>query len=276
MKNKYLVTTDLDETLLDSNSRILDESISFIQSFINDGNHFLINTGRPHQSAINFLKMMGVHEPMICSNGSAIVTYSDDYTTIKDYILFAIEHDLMKSFLKEIKPFVYGLVLNTIKNVYSYDFSKVPCWVVHESDIVKKVCGDVEEIFQGDVLSVECYIPNEHLEEFKKIFSKEKYASSFFTIFWGCYDNINSFEIHARSATKGKALLYMEKYYDIPHENTFAFGDSLNDLPMLQDAHYGVAMINAREDVIAQTSYITKKDNNHNGVISFVQDIIKK
>ena len=28
MKNKYLVTTDLDETLLDSNSRILDESIS--------------------------------------------------------------------------------------------------------------------------------------------------------------------------------------------------------------------------------------------------------
>ena len=114
MKNKYLVTTDLDETLLDSNSRILDESISFIQSFINDGNHFLINTGRPHQSAINFLKMMGVHEPMICSNGSAIVTYSDDYTTIKDYILFAIEHDLMKSFLKEIKPFVYGLVLNTI------------------------------------------------------------------------------------------------------------------------------------------------------------------
>ena len=276
MKNKYLVTTDLDETLLDSNSRILDESISFIQSFINDGNHFLINTGRPHQSAINFLKMMGVHEPMICSNGSAIVTYSDDYTTIKDYILFAIEHDLMKSFLKEIKPFVYGLVLNTIKNVYSYDFSKVPCWVVHESDIVKKVCGDVEEIFQGDVLSVECYIPNEHLEEFKKIFSKEKYTSSFFTIFWGCYDNINSFEIHARSATKGKALLYMEKYYDIPHENTFAFGDSLNDLPMLQDAHYGVAMINAREDVIAQTSYITKKDNNHNAVISFVQDIIKK
>ena len=149
MKNKYLVTTDLDETLLDSNSRILDESISFIQSFINDGNHFLINTGRPHQSAINFLKMMGVHEPMICSNGSAIVTYSDDYTTIKDYILFAIEHDLMKTFLKEIKPFVYGLVLNTIKNVYSYDFSKVPCWVVHESDIVKKVCGDVEEIFPG-------------------------------------------------------------------------------------------------------------------------------
>ncbi|MDD7381738.1 MAG: HAD-IIB family hydrolase, partial [Bacillales bacterium] len=245
MKNKYLVTTDLDETLLDSNSRILDESISFIQSFINDGNHFLINTGRPHQSAINFLKMMGVHEPMICSNGSAIVTYSDDYTTIKDYILFAIEHDLMKSFLKEIKPFVYGLVLNTIKNVYSYDFSKVPCWVVHESDLVKKVCGEVEEIFQGDVLSVECYISNEHLEEFKKIFSKEKYTSSFFTIFWGCYDSINSFEIHARSATKGKALLYMEKYYDIPHENTFAFGDSLNDLPMLQDAHYGVAMINA-------------------------------
>ncbi|MGN1295391.1 MAG: Cof-type HAD-IIB family hydrolase [Bacilli bacterium] len=276
MKNKYLVTTDLDETLLDNNQKILDESISFIQSFINDGNHFLINTGRPHQSAINFLKMMGVHEPMICSNGSAIVTYNDDYSDIKDYILFAIEHDLMKSFIEEIKPFVHGLVLNTIKNVYSYDFSKVPFWVVHESDIVKKVCGDVGEIFEGDVLSVECYIPSSYLEEFQKIFSKEKYSSAFFTIFWGCYDGINSFEIHAHNATKGKALLYMEKYYGIPHENTFAFGDSLNDLPMLIDAHYGVAMINAREDVIKQTSYVTKKDNNHNGVISFIQEIIKK
>lgn len=275
MNNKYLVTTDLDETLLDNNQNILDESLSFIHSFIEEGNHFLINTGRPHQSAINFLKMMGVHEPMICSNGSAIVTYNDDYTDIKDYIIFAIKHDLMKSFIKEIKPLVSGLVLNTIKNVYSYDFSKVPCWVVHESDIVKKVCGDVGEIFEGDVLSVECYIPNEHLEKFQKIFTKQEYSSEFFTISWGCYDGINSFEIHAKNATKGKALLFMENYYGIPHENTFAFGDSLNDLPMLKDAHYGVAMINAREDVIKQTSYITKQDNNNNGVILFVKEKIK-
>ena len=50
-----------------------------------------------------------------------------------------------------------------------------------------------------------------------------------------------------------------------------AFGDQYNDLSMIKEAHYGVAMINAVEDLKKETIYFTTSDFNHNGVIKFIK-----
>ena len=47
------------------------------------------------------------------------------------------------------------------------------------------------------------------------------------------------------------------------------FDKSLFELPI------GVAMINASNDIKNLAKYVTKKDNNHNGVVLFVKDYIK-
>ena len=44
---------------------------------------------------------------------------------------------------------------------------------------------------------------------------------------------------------------------------------------MIEKAHYGVAMINARNEVKEKAKYISEFDFNNNGVISFIKKVIR-
>ena len=56
-------------------------------------------------------------------------------------------------------------------------------------------------------------------------------------------------EFNPPRATKGIALGFAADYLGIGIEEIVAFGDSLNDLPMLQAAGRSVAVANGRPDV---------------------------
>ncbi len=60
---------------------------------------------------------------------------------------------------------------------------------------------------------------------------------------------VNNIEINSREATKGVALEKLAAHLGIPVEETVAFGDDRNDIPMLLAAGIGVAMGNAEEEV---------------------------
>ncbi|MCX5775812.1 MAG: HAD hydrolase family protein, partial [Firmicutes bacterium] len=65
------------------------------------------------------------------------------------------------------------------------------------------------------------------------------------------------------------------KYYGIPHSQIVAFGDAENDIEMLDMAGVGVAMVNATDLCKAHANVITKKDNNHNGIVGTLKKLIK-
>lgn len=58
-------------------------------------------------------------------------------------------------------------------------------------------------------------------------------------------------------ADKGKALLVMSKHEGFKANETMAFGDGGNDIPIIRQAGIGVAMGNAREEVKAAADYVT-------------------
>ena len=55
---KFLISVDLDDTLLTQEKTITDESVAYIQELERKGHHFIINTGRPHQGAVEYLKRL--------------------------------------------------------------------------------------------------------------------------------------------------------------------------------------------------------------------------
>jgi Cof subfamily protein (haloacid dehalogenase superfamily) len=63
-------------------------------------------------------------------------------------------------------------------------------------------------------------------------------------------------EFNPPEATKGNALRRCAELLDFRLEDTLAFGDSLNDLSMLQAAGLGCAVANAREDVLARVKTV--------------------
>ena len=67
----------------------------------------------------------------------------------------------------------------------------------------------------------------------------------------------NNVEINHTDATKGKALLALCRALDVDPAETLAFGDGLNDVPMLRAAGVGVAMGNAVSEVKAAADLVT-------------------
>lgn len=77
-------------------------------------------------------------------------------------------------------------------------------------------------------------------------------------------------EVQDAGATKGTALAWLCDRLRIPAAAAVAFGDSLNDAPMLAAAGDGVAMCNSTSDARAVADHVTALDNNSAGVGAYL------
>ena len=81
-------------------------------------------------------------------------------------------------------------------------------------------------------------------------------------------------EINAADASKGPALERLCRHLGFTAEHAAAFGDSTNDLDMLQKAGVGVAMRNSDKSLFEAADMITACDNNDAGVGKTIMELI--
>ncbi len=80
-------------------------------------------------------------------------------------------------------------------------------------------------------------------------------------------------EINSASLSKGKALLRLAESLGVPYENTMGIGDSPNDRDLMATPKVGVAMKNARKEIIDLANEVTEHTNTEEGVAKY---LIKK
>ena len=73
-------------------------------------------------------------------------------------------------------------------------------------------------------------------------------------------------EVMGEGATKGTALTWLCEHLGERLADAWAFGDNINDIPMLQTAGHGMAMINGEPEDHEAADAITEYDNDHDGV----------
>jgi len=78
-------------------------------------------------------------------------------------------------------------------------------------------------------------------------------------------------EVVSKGMNKGFAVRELCGILSIPIENTVAAGDEANDISMLQAAGTGVAMRNAVPEAKSVASYVTERDNNHDGIAEVIE-----
>lgn len=92
----------------------------------------------------------------------------------------------------------------------------------------------------------------------------------------GFFSTENFLEIVPDGVSKGVAVKWLCEYLDIPLENSVAAGDAPNDVEMLQAACVGAVMKNAYEGMDRYATYVTERDNNHDGVAEIIEKFILK
>lgn len=79
-------------------------------------------------------------------------------------------------------------------------------------------------------------------------------------------------DIGNRSVNKGAAICAIQEKYKISPEESAAFGDYLNDYDMLLQCGESYAMKNAHDDLKKISRYVTKEDNDHDGVMEVLRN----
>ena len=82
-------------------------------------------------------------------------------------------------------------------------------------------------------------------------------------------------DINSDQGGKGAALRYLQDKYHILPQESLAFGDSLNDLSMMEEVKYSLAMENADPDLLAKCSYQIAS-NNQQAVIAILEEILSQ
>lgn len=84
------------------------------------------------------------------------------------------------------------------------------------------------------------------------------------------YSSMYSLEFTSRKASKGLALEYICKLYQLPVSVAIAAGDGENDISMIQMAGLGVAMKNALDTVKAEADIVTYRTCLEDGVTEII------
>lgn len=262
---KHIIACDLDGSLLNKQGQLTQKSITVLNQLREAGHIVVIATGRPYEGAIPKYMEIGLDTPLITDNGGSITNPMDTsfarqktylpipvvkelFKNTKDYIISAFfsDHQTIYAYKydKKLEEFFNGM---TSEHVIELDFSELtvePTGLVYliDSKYMKNLESYVDDSL-GDTLSHRC---------------------------WGVENGYALYEIYLKHISKSSALTYLLDHYGMKKEQLIAFGDGINDVEMIRDAHLGVAMLNGVAEVKAVCKDMTKYSHDEDGIANYL------
>ncbi|WP_041138544.1 Cof-type HAD-IIB family hydrolase [Beduini massiliensis] len=111
----------------------------------------------------------------------------------------------------------------------------------------------IETFTAADVKAISCCVLFETVEQLKACYNELKEEFTMVPYYTG----LIRMDVYRKGFTKGPACQFMFEKLGIPRENTYAFGDGINDKEMLQLVGHGIAMGNGLDEIKAVADDIT-------------------
>ncbi|HAA90028.1 MAG: Phosphatase YidA [Thermoanaerobacterales bacterium 50_218] len=265
MQEIKLVAIDLDDTLLRDDLTISPYSKETIRAVRERGVAVTLATGRMFRSALPYAQELGFDVPLITYQGALVknafsgeVIYHCPLTAdvAEDVIDIAREKNLQVNFYLNDHLYVERL---TPLGAHYPRFARVPCYQVgdlkallHKGNPLKLLLIEDETMIDELAREVKAMLGSRaHVTK-----SKPRYLEV----------------VHPR-ATKAHALQELAHWFGVSREEIMAFGDSFNDIEMLEFAGLGVAVANAPPEVRICASHVTSS-NNEDGVARALEEFL--
>ena len=256
---KKIVFFDVDGTLVTRNNHIPKSTKNAIKALKENGIIPVIATGRAPVLVREIVEMLEI-DTFIAMNGQYIVhegqvLYENpiDLNLVDQMVEFAVERKdgIILSTSDEI---IANSAISLVNRGNLYMFLKglvgiiphrikVRMWNRMMSKAPEKEAYENKEIFMMNI--------NANQEE------QLVYEAAFGEDLTFTRANEMSMDIISKGTSKATGIERLTKSLGIPVENTYAFGDGLNDLEMLQKVGTGVAMANGFEELKAKADMVT-------------------
>jgi Cof subfamily protein (haloacid dehalogenase superfamily) len=263
-----ILFTDLDGTLLDDSHQISPGNQSAINEALAQGHKIVVATGRPIASARIQIARLGLNQ-----EGCYAITYNGGliYDTCHQNVLYS--HPIPR---KYVKP-VFQAALGQDLHIHTY------------TDTHVLACRDTAALRQYTSTTLMTYeIDDENLSHLDKepykmlaiaehdrlLAFQSQVLSSYEQELHSFFSMPDLLEIVPAGVDKGAGVRWLCSYLGIPIEHSVAAGDAQNDIAMLEAAHVGAVMCNADPEITRHGTYVTRNDNNHDGVAEIIRNFI--
>lgn len=222
---------DLDGTLLDGNGDVSEQNAEWVRHAHRSGLHVVLVSGRHRQRMMPIAEKLGLHVPIISTNGCEI--WSADgrlisrkvlpWKDVETVHLFAFQHRVhYRAYCAE------GVFDSENRNYLAQmDYSWLK--VLLKSDDGSRLSDAYERLLATDRMELTVY---------------------------GTLGQPQQIDVQPKGTSKASALGILCRTLGVRPEDVVAFGDDRNDIEMLRFAGLGVAMANAPEDVRAAADTI--------------------
>lgn len=267
---QMILFTDLDDTLLDSKKEITAGNRKALNALLEQGHIVVISTGRALASAraqAARLGLVGRNCYIVCYNGGRI------YDTANQSLIY--QRSVPMRYVRELFDLAreFGIHIQT--------YSDTHVLAEHDSGDLQDYCRiqDLPYAIVDDVTAAMEHEPAkllaiDYADPVNVIRFREQISGSY-------QGKLNVFQSHPAlleivppGVDKGNAVRTLCQYLQIPLENSVAAGDEENDLSMIMAAHIGAAMRNAVPLLKEHADYITRSDNDHDGVAEIIYQFI--
>ncbi|GFZ33105.1 haloacid dehalogenase [Clostridium zeae] len=242
---KKAVFFDIDGTLIDCLNGLTDitprvkKAIRELQA---KGNYVFIATGRPYAFLNEVILNFGF-DGFVFTNGS--------YVKVGDKCIHkeAMEKEVVKEMVDKFEELGVEYILQGEEYSYIKDDHKALHSYYDTYSISKKyLLGDFE-LEEVESYKIEMLCKDQKGIDYCTSIEKDRFS---------CLNNSDgSFELYSKTNSKASGILKVLEFLDIPVENSYAFGDGLNDIEMLSTVGCGIAMGNANDFVKSHAKKVT-------------------
>lgn len=270
------IAFDLDDTLLRPDASVSDYTVDVLRRAAAQGIIILPASGRTRDSMWPAVERIGCASAFISCNGADIwglhpssdgmqpLTGAECPLMMQELLPIELAHEVAR-FASDrgvyCQTYSPSRFFYSIENEYAVSYA-------HSSSLEGEYVGDLTAFIRQPVTKLLMMDTPERIadlyQEARALFAGRAMLTCSKPYFLEC---------NPLRATKGNALRWCGEHFGFKMDELVAFGDSLNDVSMLEAAGTGVAMGNAREDVKAM-GFPVCGTNEEDGVARYIEENI--
>lgn len=247
-----LLASDYDGTLHYGDS-IMEEDLHAIAGWKEDGNVFVLATGRSWPSIRKQMEKFDLPADYIITNNGGMVFDKDgnellsnylDYVTALDILYAAKESENVASYVVNDGYSRHKVVVNPTVTDHRYP--------TMQPDLPEEDVMDLGK-FAQIVLS---------MASADAALDMSEQINHFFGASVTAYTNNTVVDIVPKGVSKQSGLDFVRAFIDVNDEDVYAIGDSYNDVPMLESVENSYVLATAPEDVQNQARHVVLSISN--------------